>query len=51
MRNERSARKEQSRLAVSPRKMCAEHSVSGVQHTSGEDLASSIKSPFGGAGG
>lgn len=34
-------RREQSRFPASPRKMCVERSVSGVQHTSGEDRASS----------
>lgn len=62
VRVERRARKEQSRFPASPRKRCGEWSGhgtgaqrmcsgSGMEHTSGEDLASSIKSPFGGAGG
>ena len=54
VRNERSARKEQSRFPASPRKRCGEWSGHGtgaqrmcsgcgMQHTSGEDPASSYK--------
>ena len=62
VRDERRARKEQSRWTASPRKRCEEWSRHGtgaqrmcsgcgMQHTSGENLVSSLKSPFGGAGG